>query len=57
VKEEETCERHCVLIHKRDEIRNFTKDWIMKDCDSRISWIGGEGIPSRDHVSEKREQR
>jgi hypothetical protein len=28
----------------------------MKDCDSR-SWIGGEGLPSRDQVKEKREQR
>jgi hypothetical protein len=32
------------------------EDWIMKDCDSR-SWIGGEGLPSRDQVKEKREQR
>jgi hypothetical protein len=29
----------------------------MKDCDSRRSWIGGEGLPSRDQVKEKREQR
>jgi hypothetical protein len=21
----------------------FLKGWIMKDCDSRRSWIGGEG--------------
>jgi hypothetical protein len=28
----------------------------MKDYDSRRSWIGGEGIPSRDQVKEKREQ-
>jgi hypothetical protein len=31
------------------------EDWMMKDCDSR-SWIGG-GLPSRDHVKEKREHR
>jgi hypothetical protein len=30
--------------------------WIMKDYDSR-SWIGGEGLPSRDQIKEKREQR
>jgi hypothetical protein len=29
----------------------------MKDCDSRRSWIGGEGLPSKDQVKEKREQR
>jgi hypothetical protein len=29
----------------------------MKDFDSRRSWIGGEGLPSRDQVREKREQR
>jgi hypothetical protein len=29
----------------------------MKDYDSRRSWIGGEGIPSRYQVKEKREQR
>jgi hypothetical protein len=29
----------------------------MKDYDSRRSWIGGEGLPSRDQVKEKREQR
>jgi hypothetical protein len=28
----------------------------MKDCDS-ISWIGGKGLPSRDQIKEKREQR
>jgi hypothetical protein len=33
-----------------------TKCWVMKDCDSR-SWVGGEGLPSRDQVKEKREQR
>jgi hypothetical protein len=31
--------------------------WITKDCDSRRSWIGGEGLPSRDQIKEKREQR
>jgi hypothetical protein len=29
----------------------------MKECDSRRSWIGGEGLPSRDQIIEKREQR
>jgi hypothetical protein len=29
----------------------------MKECDSKRSWIGGEGIPSRDQVKEKTEQR
>ena len=24
------------------------KSWITKDYDSRRSWIGGEGLPSRD---------
>jgi hypothetical protein len=28
----------------------------MKDYDS-ISWIGGEGLPSRDQIKEKREER
>jgi len=32
-------------------------DWIAKDYDSRRYWIGGEVIPSRDHIIEKREQR
>jgi hypothetical protein len=27
----------------------------MKDCDSRRSWIGGEGLPSRDLGQRKRE--
>jgi hypothetical protein len=35
----------------------FSEGWITKDCDSRRSWIGGEGLPSRDQVKEKREQR
>jgi hypothetical protein len=29
----------------------------MKNFDSRISWIGGEGLTSRDRVMDKREQR
>jgi hypothetical protein len=33
------------------------EDWITKDCDSRRSWIGGEGIPSRDQVKVKRKHR
>jgi hypothetical protein len=33
-----------------------TKYWVMKECDSR-SWIGEEGISSRDQVKEKREHR
>jgi hypothetical protein len=33
-----------------------TEYWVMTDYDSR-SWIGGEGLPSRDQVKEKREQR
>jgi hypothetical protein len=33
------------------------KDWITKDYYSRRYWIGGEGIPSRDKVKEKREER
>jgi hypothetical protein len=24
--------------------------WIKKDFDSRRSWIGGDGLPSRDHA-------
>ena len=40
------------------EKRTFAqKDWITKKCDSRRSWICGEGLPFRDHVREKREQR
>jgi hypothetical protein len=27
----------------------------MKDCDSKRSWIGGEGLPSRDLGQRKRE--
>jgi hypothetical protein len=27
----------------------------MKDCDSR-SWIGGEGLPSRDHTCQGEER-
>jgi hypothetical protein len=27
----------------------------MKDCDSRRSWIGGEGLPSRD-LGQRRER-
>jgi hypothetical protein len=42
----------------REERRTFSqRDWITKDCDSRRSWIGGEGLPSRDQVREKTEQR
>jgi hypothetical protein len=29
----------------------------MNGCDSRRYWIGGEGLPSRYQVREKREQR
>jgi hypothetical protein len=35
----------------------FLKDWITKDYDSRRSWIGGEGIPSRDLGQRKRENK
>jgi hypothetical protein len=30
--------------------------WITKDCDS-ISWIGGEGTPSRDKVKDNIEHK
>jgi hypothetical protein len=43
-----------ILVVERVDTR---EGWIMKDCDSRRSWIGGEGLPSRDQVKEKREQR
>jgi hypothetical protein len=41
----------------RDILTKDREIWNTKDCDSRISWIGGEGLPSRDHFKEKREQR
>jgi len=29
--------------------------WVTKECDSRY-WIGGEGIPSRDHTGQGEEK-
>jgi hypothetical protein len=29
----------------------------QKDCDSKRSWIGGEGLPSRDLGQRKRERK
>jgi hypothetical protein len=43
------------FLHLREKRRNFSQGWIMKDYDSRRYWIGGEGLPSRDQVKEKRE--
>jgi hypothetical protein len=28
----------------------------MKDCNSRISWMGGEGPPSKDHTCQGEER-
>jgi hypothetical protein len=44
-----------LTLEKKDREGIFLKDWITKDYDSRRSWIGGEGLPSRDQVKEKRE--
>jgi hypothetical protein len=41
----------------REEKEFFAESWVTKDCDSRMSWIGGEGLPFRDQVKEKREHR
>jgi hypothetical protein len=46
-----------VLIHKREQRRTFSQEgWITKDYDSRRSWIGGEGLPSRDQYSQGEER-
>jgi hypothetical protein len=50
---EETLDTH--LIHLI--LFSYIEGWITKGCDSRISWIGVEGLPFRDQVREKREQR
>jgi hypothetical protein len=47
--------RHLYQVD-RERLTEERESWIMKDCDSR-SWIGGEGLPSRDQIKEKREQR
>jgi hypothetical protein len=47
--------RHLCQVD-RERLTEDRESWIMKDCDSRY-WIGGEGIPSRDQIKEKREQR
>jgi len=41
-----------LIREKRDF---FSESWITKDYDSRRSWIGAEGLPSRGQVKEKRE--
>jgi hypothetical protein len=57
VKEEDS--RYLIHICQvdRERLIEDRESWIMKDCDSRRSWIGGEGIPSRGKVKENEEHR
>jgi hypothetical protein len=42
--------RHLCQVD-RERLTEDRESWIMKYSNSRRSWIGGEGLPSRDQKS------